>query len=60
VPVRRVRLEPNAEAEARAAFVRYAARSVDAAARFQVAVEEGMDSLSESAERYPEIVPGVR
>jgi plasmid stabilization system protein ParE len=51
MPTWRVVIDPQAEAEARASFRWYLARSATAATGFQVALKEAIDSLAEAP--YP-------
>ena len=56
----RLRIEERAEAEARSALLWYLARNPRAAERFQVAVEECIDAITEAPELFPEMEPGIR
>jgi plasmid stabilization system protein ParE len=60
LPTWRVVIDPQAEAEARASFRWYLARSATAAAGFQVALKEAIDSLAEAPYRWPEVEDGIR
>lgn len=55
MPTWRVVIDPQAEAEARASFRWYLARSATAATGFQVALKEAIDSLAEAPYRWPEV-----
>jgi plasmid stabilization system protein ParE len=55
-----LRIEERAESEARSAFLWYLARNPRAAEQFQAAVEECIDAIANTPERFPEIEPGVR
>ena len=56
----KLRIEERAEAEARAAFIWYAARSERAAELFQRALGECIDAIEEAPQSSPEIEPGIR
>jgi toxin ParE1/3/4 len=60
MPTWRVFIDPQAEAEARASFRWYLARSAAAAEGFQVALKEAIDSLAEAPYRWPEVEEGIR
>jgi toxin ParE1/3/4 len=60
MPTWRVVIDPQAEAEARASFRWYLARSATAATGFQVALKEAIDSLAEAPYRWPEVEEGIR
>jgi plasmid stabilization system protein ParE len=55
----KLRIEAQAESEARSAFLWYLTRSPHAAESFRVALEEAIDAIAEAPERYPELEPGI-
>src|SRR5687767_344465 len=60
MPRLKLRIEERAEAEARAAFLWYFERNPRAAERFQAAIEECIQAITEAPERFPEVEPGVQ
>jgi plasmid stabilization system protein ParE len=56
----KLRIEERAEAEARAAFLWYLARSGRAAEQFQAAVEESIALIAGDPASSPELEPGLR
>lgn len=57
---RAVVLSPDAEADARVAFVWYLGRSAEAADRFESEVADALDRLADGAEQGPELEAGLR
>jgi hypothetical protein len=56
----RVELHPAAEAEARAAWLRYHEYDPAVASRFMLALGRAIDAIDAGPERWPRYLPGTR